>query len=199
MGLSMEEICNDALGLIGENPITDINENETKAIRCRQFWQPTVQACLRMHTWNFATRRALLSMCAEAPAFGYSFAYQVPADCLYLAKVTDDVSDIDSSDISAAQVEYKVEYGQVLSSSEVLYCKYVCNVVETGRFDPLFASYVSARLASKIAASLTKSAAIVNSTIQLAVSILSDAWAADVRESGTAAVRKSSSWLASRG
>ena len=199
-----EDLCNEALGLLGENPITDIDATETKAIRCKQFWETTRDACLRAHPWNFATKRVALVQNVTAPAFGYTYSYAVPSNCLRLLAVTDGTEDLDSSDIQDTGIEYKLEGDDILCNSEALYAKFIegyadLDSEETGMWDALFCSYFAAELAAKIGAGLTKSATIVNSMIQLANVRLQYAKAVDAKESGSPAVQSQSSWITARG
>lgn len=195
---SIEEICSEALGLIGENPIADITANETKAIRCNQFWATTRDACLRHALWNFARKRVTLVQLSDTPAFGYAYAYQQPADCIRLWVVTDDATDIDSMDIAVAPVEYKLESGQILCDSEALYALYARRVEETGLWAADFVEYMAASLAAKVAAGLTKSAATVQAMLELAEIRRRAAVASNAREAGTPSIRKQSSWKDAR-
>ena len=199
MMASREEICNEALGLIGEGPIVSIEDTETKAIKCNQFWAATRDACLRIWPWSFAVRRALLSPNATAPAFGYSYAYRKPANCLRLWQVTDDYTYADSPVLESASVEYKLEGRDILTNSEgPLYCKYIEAIEETGYFDSLFCGFFAAALAAKLAMGLTKDPALINSMIQLADMRLLEAKDIDIKEGGTVTIRRVSSWKSAR-
>ncbi len=55
-----EDICNLALGHLGEAPIVDIDDNNTRAAACKERYDTTLDATLRAHRWNFAKKRALV-------------------------------------------------------------------------------------------------------------------------------------------
>jgi hypothetical protein len=57
MPATAEDICNLALGHLGEAPIADIDDDNTRARACLKHYDPTLEAVLRSHRWNFAQRR----------------------------------------------------------------------------------------------------------------------------------------------
>lgn len=76
------DICNEALGMIGESPdLESLSEDSTNAAHCRLWFPRARDLILSTHSWSFNTKRRLL---AEVPnEFGqWSYAYAQPADCL---------------------------------------------------------------------------------------------------------------------
>lgn len=55
------QLCNLALGHLGEAVITDINASTTAARACLLNYGPTRDEVLRSHRWNFAIKRARLT------------------------------------------------------------------------------------------------------------------------------------------
>lgn len=77
-------IVNAALARLGSvDNVSSINDpNSNSAQRARAIWDDMRRALLVRHPFNFAIRRTLLNLAAEAPAFGYGGKFQLPADCL---------------------------------------------------------------------------------------------------------------------
>lgn len=78
------EICNLALGFLGEAPLADMDEQTPAAQFCKLYFRPALSELLREH-WNFATAREKLTpMEAQPPLPEYKCAYAYPALCLNL-------------------------------------------------------------------------------------------------------------------
>jgi hypothetical protein len=80
------EICNLALGWLGESPIADMDENRPSARYCRLYYPAALEDVLREHPWNFAQARERLSPVEvpEAWAMSYRHAYARPGKCVVL-------------------------------------------------------------------------------------------------------------------
>ena len=191
---SREDICNDALGLLGMDPIADIDDtDDANAVKCKQFFDLTRDSLLRRHAWAFAVTRVELAQLEDGPAFGYTYAYQLPSDCLRLLAAAEEGEDLDSATLATAGLQYAVEAGSVLTDSETCYAKYLARVEETGLFDSLFCEALSNALAVKLANAFTKSDAIVQKMAALADIAYRQATTVNCSEVGTVSVRKYSS------
>ncbi|NIJ34336.1 hypothetical protein [Sphingomonas oligoaromativorans] len=80
---SQTRIVNRALSLLGTaQRIASITDNTPLAKAALAVWDDARDGCLAEHPWNFAIGRAQLAASADAPTFGYDFAYALPADHL---------------------------------------------------------------------------------------------------------------------
>lgn len=136
---------NDALLILGQAPLDNPNPNPSNE-RSRILnanWQPAVEHCLEQAAWDFAEKRGILSRVTPAPAFGYSFYYNLPADCLRLTFVSQ--SGLEGDDL----LTYKVEEGKIATSAETVYAKWVSSetIAFPGRWSSTFARYVATELA----------------------------------------------------
>lgn len=88
---SMIEICNMALGFLGEPPIADLNEKRPAAQFCKLYLRPALEALLREHPWNFAQARERLTPITvpDAWATSYTQAYVLPPQCVRLHHLVD--------------------------------------------------------------------------------------------------------------
>lgn len=90
---------------------------------------------------------------ALAPEFGFSFKFALPSDYIRRIEIKD------SSDNELTKDEYRIENGYILTNFAEIRLKYVENVTDTTRFDPLFDEMLSMYLAADICYKLTGSEA----------------------------------------
>ncbi len=151
--LSGVDICNLALDLLRQSEkVTDIEnpESDTEAL-CARWYDATRRSVLRAFPWNFARKRAALSLNATVPAFGYANAYNLPNDYLELVFVGENYDD-------DYETEYAVEGGQILISNDSgasLNVCYVYDIKEVAKYDALFIDLLTAELAIRFSNSLT--------------------------------------------
>ena len=74
-------IWNQALSLLGERPIAALDSDGPASRILELHWATVRDSLLRGHRWNFARKRATLTA-GTAPAFGWSYSYALPSDCL---------------------------------------------------------------------------------------------------------------------
>ena len=143
-------ICNLALGKLGAGSIISIEENSPEGRACRLHYQQTRDEVLRSHRWNFAIKRVELSRLSDAPAFGWSYQYQLPVECLRILQVNG-YQEWEDPDC------WEVEGGKLLTDEETVQAKYIASVTDANLYDPLFIEALSLKLASKICVPLTGS------------------------------------------
>lgn len=148
---SPEDIAKLALDLISEEEvITNITTPVTteEAIVARWYDQTRLKV-LRMIGWNFAIKRSQLASSVTAPEFGFSTAYPVPSDFIKLLT------------INGAEIlqlirgnDYEFEGGEILvnePSTSALKVRYVRDVTDVTKFDPMFTDLLIRQLAHDIA------------------------------------------------
>ncbi|MGF7151321.1 hypothetical protein FHS96_004984 [Sphingomonas zeicaulis] len=80
---SQTRIVNRALALIGSaQRIISIDEQSAAATAAKAVWDEARDGVLVDHPWNFAIARAEVAASADAPAFGYKRAFEIPGDWL---------------------------------------------------------------------------------------------------------------------
>jgi hypothetical protein len=158
------DIANRALIMLGEQPITAIDEDSNNAQIMKQSYQMARDGTLEAHEWSFAITRFIPAALAQAPQFGYAFAYPIPPEILRVLTVyyNDTQSTALSSQLesSTPQVDWAVEYGRILCNESVIYCRGIKRIEEEGRFSSLFVEAFAAKLAALTAINLTGSAEI---------------------------------------
>lgn len=137
-------ICSNALLKLGGRPIASFDESTDAALLCSNLWPQVRDAVLRAHPWNCAVKRANLAPLAEAPEYGFSFAFALPADCLRLLEA-------DSA------YDYKVEGRNILGDENPLYIRYIYRNEDPASYDTLLVDALTAAMQAEIAYPITKS------------------------------------------
>lgn len=82
------DLISDAMILIGANPISSINEG-TEGVVAEALYEDTYKGLLSLHSWRFATKKALLNRLTDAPLNEFSYQYQLPSDIITVVKTYD--------------------------------------------------------------------------------------------------------------
>lgn len=158
-------ICSNALLKIGDNPISSFDEATTAARLCSNLWTTVRDGVLRAHPWNCAVKRSTLAPKADPPAYGFSYAFTVPADFLRLLEA-DTLGD------------HKVEGRDILADENPLYIRYIFRNEDMNSYDTLLIDALTNRMAAELAYPITKSTtqqqacwALYSETLKLARAI----------------------------
>ena len=76
------DVCNDALSIIGEPVITDIDGTDPRSKACKSNYGPIRKRLLSNHKWFFASYRAELVPAYNCPLFGWAYVYELPSNFL---------------------------------------------------------------------------------------------------------------------
>ncbi|MEM9105670.1 MAG: hypothetical protein AAGC96_08435 [Pseudomonadota bacterium] len=151
MTSSMTEtgLCNLALDILHEGPISSINDDDPNARRFKRSFDALRDAFLATHPGTFAVRRVELAASADAPFFGWDYKYLLPGDCLRLLPLKE------NGGLHGAHIAHEVEDGFVLTdATPPLQIRYVRRVEAVGQWSPLaitaFASFLAANLAHAV-------------------------------------------------
>ena len=136
-----EVIIAKALLLLGINSINHL-DNE-KATTCTKLYETTRDNTLRAHTWNFAIKRSTALTGATAPAFGYTYAFELPSDCLRVVEVYNSI------------YPWRVEGGLLLTSISSIKIKYIARMTDVSDFSASFENSLTFNLASQLAFPVT--------------------------------------------
>lgn len=150
MASSPVSISSNALLLLGQKTIASFVESSDIARLCSNLWPDVRDATLRLHPWNCATKRVSLAPVATPPAFGWSYAFQLPGDWLRTLSVGDD----DESP------SFAMEGGQILLDAAECKLRYVYREEDVTRWDSLLVGAQTAAMATALAYPITKSAAM---------------------------------------
>ena len=140
---SVVEICNGSLNQLGATTILSLTEDSKNARLCNQRFTQVRDAVFRSHPWNCLQKRVELAADTDAPAWGFSFAYTLPADCLRLLRILD----YDSN--------YKVEGRKILSNTSSMKILYIGRITDPNEYDESLRETLSAALGADIAFAVT--------------------------------------------
>lgn len=150
---SRVEIANRALTKLGASRILALTDNTEQARVMNSMFDLVLDAELRRHRWKFAIKRDSLPALADPPAWGYQFAYRLPAEFLALIQVNDFYVR------GLKQVRpWSVEAGQILTDFQApLKVRYIYRVDNINALDPLFVEVFACKLAYEACEALTQS------------------------------------------
>ena len=167
---SVVDICNGALNQLGGTTILSLTEDSKNARICNARYTQVRDALFRTHPWNCLQLRASLAKDATAPAWGFSSAFTLPADCLRLLYIID----YDSN--------HKVEGRKILSNTDTMKILYIGRITDPNEYDELLRETLSASLAADIAYGVTSSNPVAQNMYTLFQDKLRDARFVDSTE-----------------
>lgn len=138
-------ICNSALIKIGADRINSLTEANKRAQLCSEQYSKVRDEVLRSHPWNFAITRAEFSQLSSTPAFGYTYEYSIPSDCLRILDLHDET------------IIWKQEGNKILSDSATIKARYIRRVTAPAEYDSYFIEALALRLAADLSYSLVQS------------------------------------------
>jgi len=144
------DICNLALDLLNEGPISSIEDPIGKIpTLCARHYDQSRRAALRSHTWNFAMKRVSMAELTGNPVFEFDNWYELPSDYIRIVQIG----------ANNQHTNYGIENGKLLvnSGGGELFMRYVYDFVNIQDMDPLFIDYWVAFLALKLAYPVTGS------------------------------------------
>jgi len=188
MATSEAEICNLALARLGQGEfITSLDQANKAAEVCKLYYPTTRDALLRQHKWNFATKRQTLAL-ASTPNWKYTYAFQLPNDCLKVIETENDKY-VDS--------KWDVEEDKIVTNDSSCKIEYIARVTDVSKFDSLFVDLVACRLAAEISPHLTKNSALTERLWKIYEAKIAEARTMDGQEGGPETY-DDDTWLASR-
>jgi len=170
-------ICSNALRILGDDPITSLTDDTERARLCNALYEPSRDAVLRSHPWNFAITRATLAQLSATPTYEYAYQYSLPTDPYCLRVLSMEYQDY------IFKVEYLSGTGRVLLTDEgTAKILYVAKVADTAQFDSLFVDTLTAKLALELSFPVTNSATLQAQMQKLYQLKLSEARSIDGQE-----------------
>lgn len=167
---STVDICNGALNQLGATTILSLTEDSKNARLCNSRYTQVRDAVFRSHPWNCLQERVELAQSTTTPAWGYSFKYDLPGDCLRLLRILDFDSD------------HKVEGRSILSNNSSMKILYISRVTDPNQYDENLRETLSAALAADIAYAITSNNTTQQNMIALYQEKLRDARFVDSTE-----------------
>lgn len=153
MAITEVGICNNALVYVGAALINSLDDQEKRAVLCKEQYPKRRDLLLRSHPWNFASRRIALTLTGNTPAFEFTSEYNLPADYLRVLS-TNQPNEVKWAIELNAAGNQKVIVAEV-SSLKILY---LAKITNPAIYEDSFAEALSLDLARNINYSLTQNA-----------------------------------------
>lgn len=172
---SRTEVANLALAMVGDERVASLDTDTSKPARlCNEMLPQVVDLCLVAHPWNFAVRRAAgIPALTTTPAWGFAYAYEVPAGCLRVLGLNQpDPHEPWHREGNILMCDVPAPIG----------IRYISRVTDSGAWSPHFVDLVAATLAQRLALPLSASQQNRATIAQLVAQARSDARAVDAAE-----------------
>lgn len=151
----------------------DPGQNGALASTIAAVWEIARQDTLRANNWNFAGTRVSLAALTTPPAFGFSYAFEMPADFLRLTDVPGPYDNFE---------DFKFEGGKLLANVAPLNVIYVRDVVDPEAWDHKFVQVFAYHVASLCAMSVTGDMQLADDLMKRAMGTMNDAQQIDGQE-----------------
>lgn len=153
------DICNIALITLGQSTITSLTDGSTEANICNVMYEPMRNEMIRSHPWRRLKKRLEIAASVTAPAFVYTYAFPLPADCVRLI-------DVWAGDYKLEEWELE-STGIVCDESGPLQIRYIRDSDDPGEWDYTMRTAFAYRLGLAIAHKLTQDPVVVQSVARL--------------------------------
>lgn len=156
---SVIEVANRALTKLGDKRIVSFSDNVKSARSLDSCFYDILYAELRKNRWSFAMARTTLPALSDAPAFGFTYQYQLPVDFIRLDMIDDRYPDVVMDNyINYETAEYQIESGKILTDIIApLKIRYIYKCEDPSLWDPLFVEALACKIAMELAEDLTQS------------------------------------------
>jgi hypothetical protein len=156
---SQTAICNRALTKLGAARILTITDDVKAARELNSMWDIVRDAELRRNLWNFAMARASLAALADAPAWGFTYQFQLPSDFVRIVQVGEFYYISSLTDYrTMPEAPFQVEGLRLLTDyTAPLKIRYVQRIEDTAQWDALFVEAFASRLAYECCEAITQS------------------------------------------
>jgi len=175
---SQVEICNLALGHIGQRPITAITEQTVQAEACSRIWDSCLKETLRGHDWTFATAIIPLALITtvDYTDLGWLYVYAYPANCVAMWHLYN-IATIDKGAGEPFREIYDSTLNQkiILTNTELAYGEYTFFVQDTSLFDANFVTALGYRMAADLAMALNGDTELAKGMIAVFNTTISEA------------------------
>lgn len=155
-------ICNLALGWLGQDPITSLDQKSVPAELCKLNYPELRDTLLASRSWTFATAR-MKSEATTRDEWGQLFKHPVPPNWIAVQRAYSSLATFSGGDQGSLrmtppgpQARWSFESGFILSSSSTLYLWGTIRVTDVNQFPPMFTQALAARIAADLAVPLTQ-------------------------------------------
>lgn len=174
--MTSTDICNLALLHLGiTTKITALTDNTEVARACNAFYNVDREHVLASFPWNFACKYEALAEVSGGDPKGFTYAYQLPSDCITARKIQNDSYQL-------GPIDFIVVGQEIWIDQEDAILEYTYDLDVENYFDATFTTCLSHKLASDLAMPLTKKKTLADKELTAYFGYLSLAGAVNARE-----------------
>lgn len=169
-GMTETEIYNCVLDRLAEESVLSTTDEKAVARWLNRNYPLQRDVLLQRHTWNFATKRALLAESSQKPAFEWRHQYITPDDCLRVLPLTTD------GRRNSPPIPYIVEGRFIMTDMTApLPVRYIFRQVDVAVFTPVFIDLLSQILAANFSHWLTGKASFAKQLMDISANAFVEA------------------------
>jgi hypothetical protein len=144
---SAVSICSNALLSLGDSPISDFNEANDRTRLVANLYAYKRDRVLRLHPWNCATKRVILSPDTDIPPFDWAYQFQLPDDWLRTVGVG----------LKTSPDEFLIEDRKILMNTNICRLRYIWRNDVEESWDALLVDAMTQVMISALTYAITKS------------------------------------------
>lgn len=186
------EVINRGLLKLGADRIESLGDDLEEARAASAAFATARDFVLAAAAWRFALHRTTLTTAGPAPAFGFARSLLLPADCLRVYQLGEDLVD-------ARLYQGAIEGGYLLTDQEApVPLRYVRRIEDAGRWHPDFSEALAAKLALEMCERLTGTRTLTEYLAGDFIRALEHGRAHDAIEAEPLALAETGPWLGAR-
>ena len=170
--VSAVSICSNALLLLGDKPISDFNEDNNRTRLVANLYTQKRDRVLRLHPWNCATKRVILSPEVESPPYGWAYSFLLPDDWLRTLSFA----------IRGEEDDFQTEGRYLLMDTNVCYLRYIWRNEVESTWDALLVDAMTQVMVACLTYPITKSTTKQATEEEIIKAVLKTARAVDGQE-----------------
>jgi hypothetical protein len=185
MAITKTDILNKALTLIGAAPVTNIDDETNNARILSRVYETALRSVLSECKWNFATKRALLSVVTDVPDWydiGEVYVYAKPIDMIRIWG---------SNDRNAT---WREEGDYIYSDTQGLGFRYVYYLDTPSKYPSYFVDALVDRLCADISYAVVNSSTLGDKYKQLYEAVSLPKAQASCSQTGTQQTLQDDAW-----
>ena len=155
---SWTQICNRALGRLGNEAITHLNEGTQTSEFCVRFLPQAIEHVLGQCNFKFARRRIRLALNAERPLFGWRYQFTYPMDLIRIIDVFGGNSNMPEQ---TELIEYQIENGMILANVDMVQIIYIARPDDPNQLPQSVRNAISTHLAYLLSTPLTSNQQLI--------------------------------------
>ena len=149
------EICNLALNHLGGYRIQSLEDRNKQANFCKNLYPSLRDTVLEAHDWTFARKRITLALLSDESFDGWTYAYQLPNDCLNPRLIHNSVSNSEQDKIEFELVGNEAKNRRIILTNQVdAVLIYTAQTTDANMFSATFKDALAWLMASYLAVPL---------------------------------------------